>query len=197
MSRRGGADPTAAGGQLTAEQARTLTDEVKADAAALWAKLLALYEGGAHTALGYASWGDHCRERWSMSRTFAYDTINSTKLVGQLSPIGDTRPQSEAVARELAPLRDEPEAMREACAPPWSAPGTWGRSQRSSGSATRRGCEAVRGGPAPLGGRAAVRRRAGVGRQARARRGLGRHAEAPQRNGGSLEASLTQQFGRR
>ena len=41
---------------LSREQARALTDEVKADVIALWVKLLTLYEGGAHTALGYASW---------------------------------------------------------------------------------------------------------------------------------------------
>jgi hypothetical protein len=36
---------------LTAIEARRLTDEVKADAQRLWAKLLCLYQGGAHTAL--------------------------------------------------------------------------------------------------------------------------------------------------
>lgn len=41
---------------LSSGEARRLTDEVKADAAKLWQKLLRLYNGGAHTALGYASW---------------------------------------------------------------------------------------------------------------------------------------------
>ncbi len=40
---------------LTALEARQLTEEVKADAQRLWAKLLNRYEGGAHTALGYSS----------------------------------------------------------------------------------------------------------------------------------------------
>ena len=46
---------------LDADRARQLTDEVKADAAALWAKLLQLYEGNAHKALGYTSWAKYCR----------------------------------------------------------------------------------------------------------------------------------------
>jgi hypothetical protein len=39
---------------LTALDARRLAEEVKADAQRLWAKLLSLYEGGAHIALGYS-----------------------------------------------------------------------------------------------------------------------------------------------
>lgn len=38
----------------------SLTDEVKADAQRLWAKLLQLYEGRAHIALGYTLWSDYC-----------------------------------------------------------------------------------------------------------------------------------------
>ena len=41
---------------LTRGDARTLTEEVKRDAAVLRAKLLRLYEGRAHEALGYSSW---------------------------------------------------------------------------------------------------------------------------------------------
>ena len=44
------ADRTGMARALT--EARSLTDEVKRDAQALWEKLLALYEGGAHAALG-------------------------------------------------------------------------------------------------------------------------------------------------
>jgi hypothetical protein len=42
--------------RLSAEEARRLTDKVKADMAAVWAKLLRLFEGQVHIALGYASW---------------------------------------------------------------------------------------------------------------------------------------------
>jgi hypothetical protein len=42
---------------LTRDEARAMTDEVKEDAAVLWGKLLRLYEGKAHVALGFKSWG--------------------------------------------------------------------------------------------------------------------------------------------
>jgi hypothetical protein len=49
---------------LSRIEARQLTDEVKVDAQKLWAKLLSLYEGGAHIALGYSSWADYCRQEF-------------------------------------------------------------------------------------------------------------------------------------
>jgi phage N-6-adenine-methyltransferase len=99
---------------MDAGTARVLTDEVKADAHALWAKLLALYEGGAHTALGYSSWADYTSAEFGQSRSHAYRMLDAARVVAELSksPMGE-RP-SERVARELEPLRVEPEVMREA-----------------------------------------------------------------------------------
>jgi hypothetical protein len=98
---------------LSATDARALTDEVKADAAALWAKLLALYEGGAHTALGYASWGAYCAAEFDMGQSAAYRMLDAGRVVAELeahSPNGGT-PASERQARELLPvLRDAGEA---------------------------------------------------------------------------------------
>jgi hypothetical protein len=90
--------------RLTLEQARDLTEEVKADAAALWAKLLVLYEGGAHIALSYSSWADYCRDEFDMGKSHAYRVLDAARVVNALpeSPIGE-RP-SESVARELAPV---------------------------------------------------------------------------------------------
>ena len=96
---------------LDADRARQLTDEVKADAAALWAKLLQLYEGNAHKALGYTSWAKYCRTEFEMSDASAYRMLQGARVLAQL-PIG-SQPSSESVARELAPLLDEPDAMRE------------------------------------------------------------------------------------
>ena len=45
---------------LGPSEARRLTDQVKRDAKALWRKLGELYNGGAHTALGYSSWHAYC-----------------------------------------------------------------------------------------------------------------------------------------
>ena len=107
--------PTPASGALTEGHARALTDEVKADAAALWAKLLALYEGGAHSVLGYSSWADYAREEFGYSKSHAYRLIDAARVVSELqSPVGDSA--SERVVRELAPLRAEPDRLREAWA---------------------------------------------------------------------------------
>jgi phage N-6-adenine-methyltransferase len=113
-------------------EARRLTNEVKADAAALWAKLLRLYEGGAHTALGYPSWADYCRDEFDMGKSHAYRLLDAGRVAELLephSPIGEWRlrrttasrphggtsavgPLNESVARELVPvLREDPEEV--------------------------------------------------------------------------------------
>lgn len=99
--------------RLDLETARTLTDEVKKDAAALWTKLLHLYEGEAHTALGYSSWADYCAEEFDWSDATAYRLLGAANVVAQL-PMGSSTPVTERVARELVPvLRDDPEQVPE------------------------------------------------------------------------------------
>jgi hypothetical protein len=94
-------------------EARRLTDEVKADAAALWVKLLRLYEGGAHTALGYSSWADYCAEEFDMGKSQAYRVLEAARVVEAIPQLGNGAP-SEAVARELVPvLREDPEDVEE------------------------------------------------------------------------------------
>lgn len=44
---------------MSKTEARTLTDEIRADAEDLYRKILRAFEGEAHTALGYASWEDY------------------------------------------------------------------------------------------------------------------------------------------
>lgn len=93
------------------EEARRLTEEVKADAAALWRKLHRLYEGRAHVALGYSSWQEYCAAEFDMGKSTAYRLLDAGRVVAALeahSPIGESLPASEGVARELAPvLRDD------------------------------------------------------------------------------------------
>lgn len=99
--------------ELTEAEARLLTDEVKTDAAALWTKLLTLYEGGAHAALGYSSWGDYYEAEFGGNETQAYRLLQSARVIAQL-PIGSPAPVNEAQARELVPLLDQPEQLRDA-----------------------------------------------------------------------------------
>jgi hypothetical protein len=94
---------------LDEAEARTLTDEVKTDAAALWSKLLRLYEGGAHTTLGYSSWAAYCAAEFDMGKSHAYRILDAARVVDAVPQLG-TAP--EAVAREMVPvLRDDPDAI--------------------------------------------------------------------------------------
>jgi hypothetical protein len=97
---------------LTMQEARRLTNEVKADAVALWEKMIDLYRQGVHTALSYSSWAEYCAEEFEMSDATAYRLLQAARVIEEL-PIGSQRPASESVARELAPLLDEPEALAE------------------------------------------------------------------------------------
>lgn len=97
---------------LTKQDARLLTDEVKADAAALWSKLLALYEGGAHTVLGYKSWHAYCAAEFDMGQSRAYQLLDAGRVLEQLDSTTVESPASESVARELAQLlREAPEQI--------------------------------------------------------------------------------------
>jgi hypothetical protein len=114
---------SSASAEWTAIDARRLTDEVKADAQRLWAKLLALYEGGAHVTLGYSSWSDYCEQEFRIGNRQSYRLLQAAKVVHQLSgecPMGHSLqvvpqvPESERIARELVPLLSNPQALDEA-----------------------------------------------------------------------------------
>jgi len=62
---------------------------------------------------------DYCRERWHLGRSTAYQYIDAASVMSAIADIApDTlSPANEAQARELIPLKDNPEAMVEA----WTA----------------------------------------------------------------------------
>lgn len=63
---------------------------------------------------GFSTFEDYCRERWGMSRIHAHRKIEASSILEAL-PIGNTEPPPpESQLRELAPLRDEPDNLREA-----------------------------------------------------------------------------------
>jgi hypothetical protein len=108
---------------LSQTEACRLTDEVKADAQRLWAKLLSLYEGRAHIALGYASWAEYCEQEFQMRKAHAYRLLKAAQILETTltqSPMGDSLkvtsqvPESERLARELVPLLGNPQAIDEA-----------------------------------------------------------------------------------
>lgn len=97
---------------LSPERARVLTDEVKRDAESLWRKLVTLYEDGAHTALGYGAWDDYFAAEFGQSETRGKQLLRAGRVIGELQGT-IVPPGNEAQARELAPLLDEPETLRQ------------------------------------------------------------------------------------
>jgi len=61
----------------------------------------------------YATFENYCQERWKFSRPRAYQLIDAARV----SPMVDTRglpaPANERQARELAPLLDDPDELRD------------------------------------------------------------------------------------
>jgi transposase-like protein len=101
---------------LSREEARSLTDEVKHDAERLWSKMVELHDGDAHGVLGYTSWHAYCAEEFGMGQAHAYRLLHSGQVLAVI-PRDNPKLSSERQARELAPLLDQPEQLREA----WSA----------------------------------------------------------------------------
>ena len=102
--------------QLDQAAARRLTDEIKADAASLWAKLLDAYEGDVHKALGYTSWGAYYEAEFGQDGSRGLQILRGARVLralgsGEHVPL----PASDRVARELAPTLQEagPEAVQE------------------------------------------------------------------------------------
>lgn len=104
------------GTALSPGTARILTDEVKRDAESLWRKLVELYEGGAHIALKYGSWGDYFQAEFGGSRSRAYQLLSAGRVLESVQQVGLPAPSNDRQAAELAPLLDEPEALRDAWA---------------------------------------------------------------------------------
>jgi hypothetical protein len=111
---------------LSEGEARELTDSVKTDVQTLWANLLALYEGDAHTALGYASWSDYCAAEFGVGRSRSYQLLNAGRVLeviesqstdrGLATELGSDVPREDSLpnewqARELVPLLDNPPAL--------------------------------------------------------------------------------------
>lgn len=96
--------------------ARILTDEVKRDAESLWRKLVELYEGGAHLALKYSSWGEYFAAEFGQSGRRGYQLLDAGRALEAVNHGSLGASPNERQARELAPLLDQPETLKEAWA---------------------------------------------------------------------------------
>lgn len=74
--------------------------------------LMEIREGRQYRDAGYTDFDTYCRERWGWSRRRSDQMIEAASVAGSL-PVGTTVPTSEGQARPLAPLRSDPEALRE------------------------------------------------------------------------------------
>lgn len=93
---------------LDADEARTLTEEIRSTVERLHMLLLHAYEGQAWAALGYTSWRAYATAEFALSQSHAYRLLDQARVVREIeadsdSPIGETpNVPNEAQARELA-----------------------------------------------------------------------------------------------
>jgi hypothetical protein len=96
--------------RLSPVEARTLTDEVKHDVVALREKLLRLYEGGAHLALGYTSWRAYWEAEFETHWRTGYRELEAARVDRVVGPWANG-PLPERQARELVPLLGRPDEL--------------------------------------------------------------------------------------
>jgi hypothetical protein len=90
---------------LTAAEARKLTDDIKASVERVWALLLEAHDRKAWAALGYGSWREYAMAEFGMSQSYAYRMLDQGRVIREIeaaagSPIGEI---SEYEARDLKP----------------------------------------------------------------------------------------------
>ena len=116
--------------EMDAATARELTDRVKDDAHALWAKLLHLYDGKAWKALGHKSWGAYYTVEFGGSATRGYQLLNAARVMAELHPPTDANGEwLQHTAGLETPLNQKALADRHAGSPQivdWEPPSNEG-----------------------------------------------------------------------
>jgi hypothetical protein len=98
--------------QISEAEARRMTDQVRADFAVLWNRVLDLYEQGAHLALNYTSWGEYWRSEFGVSGARGEQLVRAGRVARALREAGLPMPANDATARTLLPvLRMAPEEL--------------------------------------------------------------------------------------
>ena len=98
---------------ISAQDARNLTDKIKAGTAALWELIKEAYASRAWASLGYASWDDYCTQEFGTSR-IRLPREERREVVASMREIGmSTRAIASATgisqktaSRELAAARE-------------------------------------------------------------------------------------------
>jgi hypothetical protein len=79
------ASPTPTGeGNLSLDQARDVTDRIKADIGMVGVLMLAAHEGRAWVALGYGTWEAYVRTEFGLSRSRSYELLTQGRVVREI-----------------------------------------------------------------------------------------------------------------
>ena len=90
---------------VTADEARAMTEDVRADARALWRKVLDLYEAGVHLALGYPSWNTYWSAEFGQSGSRGDQLVRAGRVVRALEAAEvEVLPRNDHLAGELIPV---------------------------------------------------------------------------------------------
>jgi hypothetical protein len=112
--RQGQMTSLAAPPALSQDEARRLTDEVREDVRTLWAKVLDLYERGAHLALDYPNWGAYWEAEFGQSGGRGEQLVRAGRVARALGEAELPLPTNDLVARQLTPvLRRDPDKLAE------------------------------------------------------------------------------------
>jgi hypothetical protein len=98
-----------------AAEARELTEQIKGSVEKTWRLLLNAHEWNAWAALGYDTWESYVRAEFGIGRSRSYQLLDQGRVVREIEAAVSTNVDiKEAQARELAPLLDRPDELRDA-----------------------------------------------------------------------------------
>lgn len=115
--------------RFSAEEARELTEQVRREASTLWLRVLELYEGGAHIALGYGSWRRYWEGEFGGSGARGEQMIRAGRVARALVEAGLPLPANDTTARQLVPVLNRA---------PEDLPAIWQRAVDAHGQPTGR-----------------------------------------------------------
>lgn len=95
--------------ELDYQEAKTLTDQIRATTDVLYVLIQRAHAGKAWKALGYSNFGEYVNSEFNISRSRAYQLINQANVIEQISaatPEGTQININESTAREIKSLVD-------------------------------------------------------------------------------------------
>lgn len=99
-------------GNLSHDEARTLTAEIRDAVENVWDLLKQAHDGKAWSALSYPTWEEYVKQEFQMGRSQSYRMLDYANIREALSPMGDTQP-TERQARPLVEL-EKPSQQKKA-----------------------------------------------------------------------------------